>query len=117
MVRRRDAARMLEFVEQALDEIVLGPNFEIDGPLYLSITLCWDVGPGSVFGHEVEDGASVRAATCDGVTPRPQAGDQFGHRSLVGSLAQARHQFDCRPRRLIAARSSMLVPPRERPLA
>ncbi len=82
-----DSPDVLEFVEEALDEVALAVERGIDRALGLAIPLCRDVGPGAVVGDEFDDGFGVIAPVGDGVARGREAVDQRRHGGLVGRLA------------------------------
>jgi hypothetical protein len=89
-----DAPEVLEFVEEALDEVSLAVEGEIDGTHDLDVALRGDVGGGAAGGEEVDDGPRAVAAVGDGLARRGQAVDQRWQRGLIGGLAGRQDQPD-----------------------
>ncbi len=88
----RDASEVLEFVEEAFDEIALAVEVMGCGALLPAIPLGRDVGTRAMVGNELEDGAGVMAAVGDGVPGRLKAVKEGRHGSLVGGLARGDHE-------------------------
>ena len=84
-----DASEVLEFVEEALDEVALAVESGIDGPLGLSGALGGNVRAAARRGHQIEDGAGVVAAVGDKIAARREAVEQSRHRGAVVGLARS----------------------------
>jgi hypothetical protein len=89
-----DSPEKLELVEEALDQVALAIESEIDGSNDLHVALRGDVSGGSEGGEQLDDGAGAVAAVGDGVPCGPQAIDQGRQRGLVGRLAGRQDQPD-----------------------
>src|SRR3981081_2645542 len=81
-----DPAQMLEFVEEALDQVALAIAFEVDGAYHPDVALAGDVGGGSACGEEFDDAAGAVAAVGDRVAGGPQSGDEAGQGGVVRRL-------------------------------
>ena len=82
-----DPAQMLEFVEEALDEVALPVEFWIDGADALHIALAWNVSGGAEGGEEFDDGAGAVAAIGHRLASWRQAGNEVWQGGFIGSLA------------------------------
>lgn len=82
-----DASEVFELTEEALDEIALPIEVEIDRALQLAILLSGDVGTAAVGLDEIDDGLGVIAAISDESPGRRKAFDQGFDSGLVRSLA------------------------------
>src|SRR4030081_3738407 len=87
-----DPAQMLEFVEEALDQVALAIAFEVDGAYHPDVALAGDVGGGSARGEEFDDAAGAVAAVGDRVAGGPQSGDEAGQGGFVRGLAGRQQQ-------------------------
>src|SRR6195256_5734916 len=87
-----DPAQMLEFVEEALDQVALAIAFEVDGAYHPDVALAGDVGGGSARGEEFDDAAGAVAAVGDRVAGWPQSGDEAGQGGFVRGLAGRQQQ-------------------------
>ena len=112
-----DPAQMLEFVEEALDQVALAIAFEVDGAYHPDVALAGDVGGGSARGEEFDDAAGAVAAVGDRVAGGPQSGDEAGQGGFVRGLAGVSSKRTGRPTASATAWILVLNPPRERPMA
>ncbi len=91
---------MLEFAEEALDEVALSIEARIDRSLELSVALGRDVGLSAASADEIDQVLPIIATIGDDDRRCPQAFEQTGCGSLVRSLARREREAD---------RQSMLV--------
>lgn len=94
VVARGDAPEVLEFVEEALDEVAVAVELGIDGAYDLDVALGRDVGGRASGCEEVDDGTGAVSTVGDGIARRAQAIDQRRQRGLVGGLAGRQNHPD-----------------------
>jgi hypothetical protein len=92
VVARGDAAQVLHFVEEALDQVALTVAFEIDAADHPDIALAGNMGGGSHRSEQLDDAAGAVAAVGDRLAGRAQALDQARQGGLVGGLAGRQQQ-------------------------
>ena len=91
---------MLEFVEEALDEVALAVDREVDNAANADIGLAWDMSFGAAGLDQVDDGAGKEATICDHVVGQTQPIDQRRKSGLVGSLAGREQETDRKAARI-----------------
>src|SRR6185312_887197 len=111
VVARGDAAEMLEFVEEALDEVALTVDREIDDASNADVGLARDMGCGAAGLDQIDDGAGEEAAIGDHVAGQAQPRDQRRKGGLVGGLTGCQEETDRQAMRIhdhvdLAAQSS-----------
>ena len=88
---------MLEFVEEALDEVALPVERVIDGALDLAVAAGRDVGPSAASFDQIDDSAGVVAAVSDEVAirlePVDQESAQWSCRRIGPATAQSAPAF------------------------
>ena len=89
-----DPPEVLEFVEEAFDEVALAVDMEIDRALDLDVALGGDVSVGAAGLDEFDDGAGIIAAVGDHVAGQTQSVDQDRKRGFVGGLARREYEPD-----------------------
>lgn len=94
VVARRDAAKVLEFVEEALDEVALAVDRAIDDGSNAHVALTGDMGVGATRLDQLDDAARKEASIGDDVPRQGQAVHQGWKRRLVRRLASGEHQSD-----------------------
>ena len=94
VVACRDPSQMFEFVEEALDQVALAVELEIDAADHPDIALAGDVGGGAERGEQLDDAARAVAAVGDRIAGRPQAVDQARQGGLVGGLTGRQQEAD-----------------------
>ena len=94
VVARGDPAQMLEFIEEALDQIALAIAFEVDASDHPNIALAGNVGSCAEGGEQLDDAAGAVAAVGNGFARRSQTLDQARQRGLVGGLAGRQQHAD-----------------------
>jgi hypothetical protein len=113
-----DPAQMLEFVEEALDQVALAIAFEVDGAYHPDVALAGDVGGGSARGEEFDDAAGAVAAVSAiasraGRNPAMRLGKVVLSEAWPGVSSKRTG----RPTASTTAWILVLNPPRERPMA
>ena len=78
---------MLEFVEEALDEVALAVDREVDNAANADIGLAWDMSFGAAGLDQVDDGAGKEATICDHVVGQTQPQTVFEIMAKKGELA------------------------------
>ena len=91
VVTRGDASEVLEFIEEAFDEIALAVEGRIDRTLNLSVALGGNVRLAAALVHQIDDGPGVITAIGNESASWGQAVEQRGDGSLVGCLAGGEH--------------------------
>ena len=97
VISRGDAPEVFDFVEEALNEIALPVDVEIDRPDDLHVALAGDMSGRSARGEQLDDGSSAVTAVGDGIASRSQAVDQAGQGRLVRCLSGRQQKPDCQP--------------------
>ena len=108
---------MLEFVEEALDEVALAVDREVDDAANADIGLAWDMGFGAAGLDQVDDGAGKEATIGDDVVGQTQPIDQRRKVVLSEAWPGVSTRRTGRPRASTTAWILVLSPPRERPMA
>ena len=91
---------MLEFVEEALDQIPFAVKRGIDGTLDLAVFLSWNVSASALIADTFDQGFLVIAAIGDQNAPAGQAVNQIGRRLDIRHLPWRQQGVD-RQARLI----------------
>jgi len=86
-----DASEMLEFAEEALDQIALAVDASVDGSMDETLACRWDVGPGAAGSDQLEQRVGIITAVGDDVAAL-QAGQQVWRRAQVVGLAGGQHE-------------------------
>ena len=98
-----DGAEMFEFVEEALDQIALAIEAEIDGTADADVALAGDVGLGAAGFDQIDDGLGVIATVGDDIAGERQIVEELRGRGFVGGLTggegEAHGQSNVRIRR------------------
>jgi len=94
VVARGDASEMLEFVEEAFDQVTLSIELMVNGSLVFAVALGGDVRPRAVFGDQLEDGLGVISLVADGIVSGTQALEQCRDGRLVGRLPRRQQKSD-----------------------
>ena len=94
VVARRDPAQMFEFVEEALDQVALSIEFEVDAADHPDVALAGDMRGGAERSEQLDDAAGAVAAVGDRSARRPQAVDQARQGGLVGGLTGRQQKAD-----------------------
>ena len=89
-----DPAQMFEFVEEALDQVALAIEFEVDATDDPEVALAGDMGGGAERRKQLDDAAGAIAAVGDRIARRPQAVDQARQGGLVGGLTGRQQKAD-----------------------
>src|SRR5579864_4289221 len=102
---------MFEFVEEALDEVALAVDREVDDAANADVALAWDMGFGAAGLDQLDDGAGEEATICDDVVGQTQSVDQRREGRLVGGLTGREQETDRQAARVhddvdLAAQSS-----------
>jgi hypothetical protein len=93
VVTGRDSSKMLEFIEEALDEVSFAVEREIAGPRHLTVCFCWNHGRDASLGESADQRicvVSLVAKQC----ARVGAFEQGLRASQVVGLSRRQHQFD-----------------------
>lgn len=90
----RDAAEVLEAVEEPFDAIALAVELAIYGPDHADVALAGDVGScaGRLDGRD--DRLAEVAAVADDIAGQSERADQFGRGGLVGGLPRGEQEPD-----------------------
>ena len=89
-----DAPEVLEFVEEALDEVALAVELGIDRAANPYVALGWDMGPSAAGLDDLDDGTGGVSAVGDHVARQTEAIEQLRGGGLVGRLAGGEHEAD-----------------------
>jgi hypothetical protein len=89
VVSGRDGAKVLNLIEEALDEVALAVEFGWNRALNFARPHGRDMSPSASCSHEVDDKAGIVAAVGDEIAVGGQASDEFGNRCVIGSLPSA----------------------------
>jgi hypothetical protein len=95
-----DPTQMLEFVEEAFDEVALTIALQVNGADDPNVALAGDMGGCSHCGEKIDDRAGAVAAVGNGFAGGPQAVDEARQGGLVGGLAGRQQQPHRQSRRI-----------------
>ena len=98
VVTRGDASEVLEFIEEALDEVALSVEGAVDRALDLAVRTGRDVSSAAAASDQIDKGARIIAAIGDEIATGLELLDQDWCDGLVGNLALRQHfakQLDC----------------------
>jgi hypothetical protein len=87
VVTRGDASEVLEFIEEALDEVALSVEGAVDRALDLAVRIGRDVSSAAAASDQIDKGARVIAAIGDEIATGLELLDQDRCDGLVGNLA------------------------------
>ena len=94
VVTRGDASEVLEFIEEALDEIALSVEGAVDRALDLAVRTGRDVSSAAAASDQIDKGARVIAAIGDEIATGLELLDQDWGDGLVGNLALQLDRYD-----------------------